>query len=261
MMRRGVVAVVLAAAVAGCGGCVDEVEGLARLDELACGGPEATIELTTADGLALRADLTPGPAADRGAVVLFHMRPPAHHRGEYPPRVRQALAALGVTVLNVDRRGAGDSEGDPDDAARDPGARLDMEAAVLTLLDPALACPVDRSRLVLVGASNGTAAVMDYAVARDDALPAPAGLAWLSPGTYTEGQHTVADNRALLEALPMLWLFPTTEPWARDFLSGAPTSWTLVERGEAHGTDMFDGGELEAATLSDLTAFVAAQGR
>jgi hypothetical protein len=245
---------------AGCDGHGDEVE-LARLDEIQCGADQATIELTTADGVVLRADLIPGPAGGRGAVVLFHMRPPAHDRHEYPLRVREAIASTGVAVLNVDRRGAGDSEGNPDEASRGPGALLDMEAAVSALLDPSFACPVDRSRLVLVAASNGTTAVMDYVVARDDALPEPAGIVWLSPGEYTEYQHTISNNRALLEVLPMLWLFPSTEPWARDFIEGAPPSWTFVERGEEHGTDMFDGGDLEAATLADLTAFIAAHGR
>jgi hypothetical protein len=120
---------------------------------------------------------------------------------------------------------------------------------------------VDSSHLVLVGASNGTTAVMDYVAAHDEALPEPSGLVWLSPGEYTENQHAIADYRTPLEALPMLWLFPSTEPWARDFRAGAPATWTLVERGEAHGTDMFDGGDLETAALEDLTAFVAAHGR
>ena len=79
---------------------------------------------------------------------------------------------------------------------------------------------------------------------------------WMSPGAYTENQHSVADHRALLDAVPMLWLHPTNEPWSTTFVAGAPQGWTFVERGTAHGTRMFDGGQLETDTLADLTAFL-----
>lgn len=232
-------------------------EQAADPEDVACGGDEVVVEITTSDDLTLRADLLPAPAADRGAVVLFHMKPPGYHRGNWPEHVRAALGAEGVAVLNVDRRGAGESEGVAEDAYLGPGALRDMEAAVRLLTDGDLGCAVDPARLVLVGASNGTTATMDYVVAHDAALPAPAAVVWMSPGTYTENQNAIADHRATLDPLPMLWLYPTTEPWSQDFLDGASASWTLTERGDQHGTKMFDGGELEDQTVADLTGFVA----
>ena len=237
--------------------CKGKVEATDPAD-VACGGDEVVVELTTADAVTLRADLLPAAAAGQGAVVLFHMKPPGYHRGNWPPHVRAAIGAEGVTVLNVDRRGAGESEGTAEEAYEGPGALRDMEAAVRLLTDDALGCAVDPTRLVLVGASNGTTAVMDYAVAHDAALPDPAALIWMSPGTYTENQNAIADHRATLDAAPILWLYPTTEPWSSDFATGAPQSWSFVERGEQHGTKMFDGGELEDQTVAEITGWVEA---
>lgn len=226
------------------------------LEEMDCGVDEAVVSIETADGIELVADLLPAPEASLGAVVLFHMRPPTYDRRGYPRRVREALNELNLTVLNVDRRGGGDSEGIAEEAFEGPGALLDMEAAVRLLLDPRLACPIDSTRLVLVGASNGTTAVMDYSIAHDAALPHPAGLVWMSPIGATENQHTISDHRDILESMPMLWLYPTTEDYARDYIDDAPSSWTFIERGEAHGTDMFDRADLEGSTLGDLLPFV-----
>jgi len=65
-----------------------------------------------------------------------------------------------------------------------------------------------------------------------------------------------------LAALSILWLYPTTEPWSEFFSDDAPSTWSFVERGEQHGTTMFDGGELEEQTTTDIlvwltTAFAA----
>jgi hypothetical protein len=120
-----------------------------------------------------------------------------------------------------------------------------------------LPCAIDRDDVVLVGASNGTTSVLDYTVAHDASLPTPKALVWMSPGTYTENQHAVADHQALLEGLPLLWLYPTNEPWSQDFAPGGGT-WEFIERGEVHGTQMFDGGALETDTLADLIRFVGA---
>lgn len=221
----------------------------------ACLVDERVVSLTTSDGLVLAADWQDAPAAGRGAVVLLHMIPPANDRTSYPPRVRQRLAELGVTVVNLDRRGAGDSEGTAQDAYLGDGGRLDVEAVVTALA--AAPCTVDTDRIVLVGASNGSTSVWDYAVAHDPALPAPAGIALFSPGTYTEAQHPFADHRDVADALPMLWLYPDTEPYSAGFVDGAPDMWTFVEiAGGVHGTGNFDDGALEATAIDALVGFV-----
>jgi len=225
-------------------------------DNASCGGDEVVVDISTSDDVSLKADLWPASEPDKGAVVLFHMIPPTYQRSDWPQHVRAALHELGVTVLTVDRRGAGESGGVALEAYEGPGALQDMEAALRFLTDSSQGCSVDSGRLVLVGASNGTTAVMDYTVAHDPALAGPAALIWMSPGTYTENQNAVADHRQTLDALPILWLYPTHEPWSEDFISDAPATWSFVERGEQHGTKMFDGGGLEQQTLSDLTAWI-----
>ena len=233
------------------GGCSSH-EAATDPSDVACDGEEVVVEITTADGVKLRADLWPGPAANRPVVVLFHMKPPSYDRSNYPKRIREALAAKGVTVLNVDRRGGGQSAGVAEEAYEGPGALADMEAAVQFLSDTSLGCAVDTSKVMLVGASNGTTSALDYTVAHDTSLAHPAALVWMSPGEYTQNQNAVADHRVALEALPLLWLYPATEDWSGAFVATAPVSWRFVERGEEHGTKMFDEGELEAATLADL---------
>lgn len=254
-MKRGLVALGWLVMASACTGKVkvDTTDS----DDANCGGDEVVVEFTTSDDVTLKADLWPASEPGKGAVVLFHMIPPTYHRGNWLQRVRAAIHDLGVTVLTVDRRGAGESGGVALEAYEGPGALQDMEAALRFLTDSSQACSVDAGRLVLVGASNGTTAVMDYTVAHDPVLAGPAALIWMSPGTYTENQNTIADHRQTLDALPILWLYPTNEPWSQDFVSAAPAGWSFVERGDQHGTKMFDGGDLEQQTLSELTAWIA----
>lgn len=229
--------------------------------DAACGAAEVEVAFDTTDGVRLVADWRPASTAGGPALVLFHMVPPANDRTNYPPRVREALHAKGWSILNVDRRGAGDSGGDVTQATGDPQARLDLEAAVRWLLDPGRACAVDPEALVFVGASNGTTALFDYALDHDPALPLPASMVYLSPGTYTI-QHHGASKAELGSTwriqLPILWLYPSTEPFSLDFVADAPGAWEFVERGTEHGARMFDGGSLERQTLDDLTRYVGA---
>ncbi len=220
--------------------------------DLTCDSTEALVQFSTSDGVTLAADDWPAATQNRGAVVLLHMIPPSNDRSGYPPSVRQAIHDLGLTVLNIDRRGAGDSGGEAADAYTGPGGLWDVEAAVRHLVSADRACPVDPDRIALVGASNGTTSVWDYAAAHDPALPEPAALTFLSPGGYTEAQHPVDPGWDR----PLQWLYPITEPWSAGFVGSAPGSWTFVERGDQHGTRMFDGGELQDQTLGDLTAWL-----
>ena len=217
-----------------------------------CDRTEQEVSFETTDGVTLVADYLPGEVEGGPAIVLFHMIPPAWDRASYPARVRAALAESGAAVLNVDRRGAGGSGGVAVEAYEGDGGRLDVEAAV-RFLSADQACPVDASRIGLVGASNGTTAVMDYTVGHDSTLPGVARIAWLSPGAYTENQNSVSDNRALLEELPLLIVYPDSEPWSDQFADDTPGAWTLLRiEGGDHGTLNFDDGANEAQQLPAL---------
>ncbi len=83
----------------------------------------------------------------------------------------------------------------------------------------------------------------------------------MSPGGYTAGNHAFSPQQANWTAdldLPFLWLYPTTEPWSEAFIPDAPNAWEFVERGGVHGTQMFDGGQLEDDTVADMTAWIRA---
>jgi len=223
--------------------------------DIECGADEAVVTFATADGVDLVADYLPAQDPGMGAVVLFHMAPPSNDRAGFPAHVRAAVGE-GFNVLNVDRRGAGESGGNAGDATQGAMARWDMEAAVWFLTDPERVCPVDPAHVVMVGASNGTTSVMDYVVEHDVDLPDPSGLVWMSPGTYTEENHRVLDNRGALDALPILWLYPEDEPYSDQWTATAAPEWTFHRDGAEHGTDMFDGGELEADTVERMGSFV-----
>lgn len=218
---------------------------------------ESVVTFDTADGETLEADWYPAEATDSGAVLLFHMIPPNNDRTGYPVRVREALHALGVSVLNVDRRGAGGSTGSPGDAYEGEGGRLDVEATVTYALDQG----ADADKLVLVGASNGTTSVYDYVVGRTDGLPQAAAVVFMSPGTYTENQNDFVPQQDAWDvslSFPFLWLYPHTEPYSQAFVPDAPGAWKFVEDGQQHGTNMFDEGQLESTMLGELTAWTAA---
>lgn len=219
---------------------------------LPCESDEVVVELSTSDGLLLAADYQPAATQSRGAVVLLHMIPPSNDRTSYPPEVRAAIVEGDLSVLNVDRRGAGASEGIAQEAYEGPGGLLDVEAAIRFLVNPALPCPVDPSAIAIVGASNGTTSVMDYAVGHDSSLPDPAAMVWMSPGTYTESQNRIPESRDVLDQRPLLWMYPSSEPYSTAFIDDGAPAWRFVERGDAHGTRMFDGGTLQEETTTEL---------
>jgi alpha/beta superfamily hydrolase len=226
-----------------------------------CGTDWSVVQFGTEDGETLEADYRPATTAGAGAVVLLHMIPPGNTRTGYPEPVRNELADTGFAVLNVDRRGAGGSTGVAVEAFEGPGGRLDVEAAVDFLLSPDRNCPVDRDKLVLVGASNGSTSVHDYTVAHRDDLPAPAATAFLSPGGYTANNQalpTDAASRGPELGLPILWVYPTSEDYSTGFIADAHDSWRFVEHGTQHGTRMFDGTQLQTDTVAELVAWIQA---
>jgi len=170
------------------------------------------------------------------------MIPPHHDRSNYPKAFIDALVAKGFTVLNVDRRGAGKSKGVAKEAYEGPKGVLDAQAARDTLAKHA--CRFDTTRMVLVGASNGTTTALDYTVAAHQdgsSYDAPKALVFLTGGKYTENQHALKDHRATLGKTPLLFVFSTDErAWSASFQEGAPAAWTFKEYAKgAHGTKMF----------------------
>lgn len=220
-----------------------------------CLARSEVVHFETDDGVTLEADYqTPGPTAV-GAVILLHMSPLRYDRRNFPASFRSALVARGFTVLNVDRRGAGGSTGNPEDAAS--GARGVNDAIAARRYVLSRACAPNAAEIRWVGASNGSTTVLDFVVesATEDIAP-PHSIVWMSPGAYTENQHSVASARFALETTPMLWVYPEAE---RDFpelyRASAPSAWLFLEEsGAAHGTDLFaDHPSLEG----DIAAFLA----
>ncbi|MCP4500799.1 MAG: hypothetical protein GY822_12630 [Deltaproteobacteria bacterium] len=203
-----------------------------------CGEAEV-VRFTTSDDVELVADYIPPSEPGRGVVVFFHMIPPSNDRTGFPLRVRESFSALGLGVLNVDRRGAGDSAGVALEAYEGPTAGLDVEAALRFVLADDRACVAASEKIMVVGASNGTTSVMDYVVNRSDAsLPMPAAIAWLSPGSYTENQNSIADHNDVMSVLPVLTVHPANETWVAQF-AGYSDAWKIVTLANGrHGTQI-----------------------
>lgn len=215
----------------------------------------SVVTFTTDDGITLEADLHTVATSGSPAVVLLHMIPPGNDRTNYPPAFRDLLAGRGFTVLNVDRRGAGASGGTALEAYEGPQGKLDAKAAVDFL--GSLPCPVDLTRLVVVGASNGTTTAVDYTVwaAGEEGSADPAALVFLTGGAYTENQNTLSDHMGFLGALPVLFVYSTAEStWPETYLAGAPATWTFSEYpGPGHGTHLF---AAEAALMEDVAGWI-----
>ncbi len=221
-----------------------------------CGAPEAEpAALETDDGLTLAADFHTVAAANAPAAILFHMHPPSGFtRQDWHPDFIEALLAEGMHVLNVDRRGAGGSEGDPADAPG-PDGWLDAKAAVDFVISHA--CAVDPTRIALVGASNGTTTALDFAIqagASDD-LADPAALVFFTGGDYTEGQNAIDDHRGLLDTIPIQFIYqPAESAWSLGFQDGAPDVWEFVEVEGGHGTEIFGIDPTVVPTVVDFLA-------
>lgn len=208
------------------------------------------VSLETRDGITLAADYAPvgtgGPA-----VVLLHMIPPAWDRSSWPADFISTLNGEGWTVLNVDRRGAGDSEGRARDAYEGPNGKWDAEAAVSKLVADGF------GPIAIIGASNGTTTALDYAVwaAGDgaaDGATAPAWVAFMTGGSYTEVQNPV--ENAL--SMPILYTYSTAEnAWSVAQQAHDTGAWQFREYASGdHGTLMF-GTSHSAEITADIVAF------
>lgn len=216
-----------------------------------CEPGQSVVHLPTEDGVTLAADLALTGKSAGPAVVLLHMIPPANDRKNYPAKLITALVDRGISVLNVDRRGAGDSGGVALDAYTGPKAALDGKAAIAFLRGHA--CAFDGERLGMVGASNGTTTTLDYSVS---AKAPPRALVFLTGGTYTENQTKLAAQHDKLDKVPLLFVYSTAESaWSKAFAASAPPAWVFKEYANgAHGTGMF---AAEPRSVDDVATFLA----
>lgn len=226
--------------------------GEAGGDPNACTGTAQVVTFTTSDGVTLEADFVPSGQVGGKAAVLLHMIPPSNDRSNYPSSFIDALAGAGYTVLNVDRRGAGNSEGDPQAAYEGPAGKEDARAAVAYL--GGSSCAVPDSEIVFVGASNGTTTAIDYTV---DATARPKALVLLSPGSYTENQNRFADNHPRLPGMPIFFGYPDNERrWPEGVRNQADQTWVFKEYdGGGHGSRLFG---TSPQVTTDILAFLDA---
>jgi dienelactone hydrolase len=216
----------------------------------------STVALTTDDGVALEADLYLTGDAGGPGVILLHEIPPSNTRANYKAKFIDALVSRGMNVINVDRRGAGGSKGNPMDAYIGPNGKLDAKAARDLLVHHRAA--IDAHRVAIVGASNGSATAVDFTIAAagDPTLgPPPSTLVFLTGGTYTEAQNSFADHRAVLDAIPILFVYSREErAWSAGLSMGAPSAWSFKEYSPGeHGTRMFD---VQPAAIDDVAEFL-----
>jgi len=220
-------------------------------------GPSAPlcheVKVPTPDGLTLVADHCPAKEEGAPVAVLLHMIPPHHDRTNYPAAFRQKLVAAGIEVLNLDRRGGGDSPGVAKEAYTGPKGIEDVQGAVDWLRANSRA---DLSRWACVGASNGTTTCLDYAVAAAEVegRQAPTALVFLTGGGYTENQNALKGS--VVEHLPVLFTCNAKEKeWSEAQKAyGNADLWRFrsYEPG-GHGTKAF-GPNPEA--MDDVTGFL-----
>lgn len=194
--------------------------------------PVEVISLTTEDGVSLAADWYDNAAGSTG-LLLLHMIPPSWDRTSWPPDFIESLVDDGFAVLALDRRGAGASGGNAVDAYEGDLGVNDAYAAV----DYMVAGGHDR--VVVIGASNGTTTLLDYATGAGAAgRPDPDALIFMSGGTYTENNSRL---RASTGA-NLLFIYPSSEAaWNEEQRLNDPGTWSFAEYADgAHGTRMFD---------------------
>jgi len=203
------------------------------------------ITLTTRDDLVLEADYRPAAAAGAPALCLVHMIPPGNDRSNWPTSFLDAVEAEGWAVIAFDRRGAGGSEGTAVDAYQGPAGKWDVEACALRLADDGYGA------LGIIGASNGTTSILDYAVwAPGEGLPVPVGLGYMTGGTYTEAQNALAEA----PDTPAIFTYSTAEQaWSVGAQAHDPGTWAFEEYPTGdHGTLMFSAAP---EVSDDLIAF------
>ncbi len=203
------------------------------------------VQLETRDGVTLEADWYAPAAAGAPAFVLLHMIPPNNDRTNWPRSFARSLVAEGWSALAIDRRGAGGSGGVAEEAYSGEKGRLDVEAAAAFLEDQGA------GDLVIIGASNGTTSMIDYAVwAAGEGLQEPVALGFMTGGGYTENQTTMSS----LPDVPAVFTYSTSEKaWSEEQQGLGRGAWTFLEYpGGSHGSRMFDSKPEVADDLIDF---------
>ena len=212
--------------------------------------PEAgVVELMTQDDVKLVADYHPVDQQGAPGVVLLHMNPSGgFHRGNWPAEFITALNGAGYAVINVDRRGSGDSEGVARQAYTGEKGKWDVEACALRLQEDGY------GELVLIGASNGTTSALDYSAwAGSQDLPVPTASVYMTGGGYTESQTSMEE----LPEMPVQFTYSTAEKaWSEQQMPLDPGSWQFDEYADGdHGTKMF---EADPSVTQDIVDFLGA---
>jgi pimeloyl-ACP methyl ester carboxylesterase len=195
-------------------------------------GPPDVITVETRDGVTLEADYWAGDPGAPG-FVLLHMIPPSNDRSTWPRSFEKDLVREGYAVLAVDRRGAGGSEGIAVEAYTGPNGKYDVEACVLHLQAEGAGA------LAIIGASNGTTSMLDYAAwAPGEGLPEAAALGFMTGGAYTETNTAMSE----VPSIPAAFTYSTAErDWSVDQQPLDPGTWSFLEYPDGdHGTLMFD---------------------
>jgi hypothetical protein len=206
------------------------------------------VRFKTSDSVELEADWCP---AKDGAplLVLMHMIPPHHSRANYPASVRSTWRAAGFSVLNVDRRGGGESGGQAKDAYTGPNGKLDVAAALAF----GGSRGADVTKWACIGASNGTTSCLDFAAhaATAGGVTGPSALVFMTGGTYTESQTLLAGSIAT--KVPVLFTFNEKEKKWSESARKQSTKWqwkSYVPGG--HGTMVFGANPEAAADIADF---------
>jgi pimeloyl-ACP methyl ester carboxylesterase len=173
------------------------------------------------------------------------MHPKNWDRTSWDVDYLQRLQDHDWNLLVIDRRGAGGSGGEVDDAFREPGT-YDAEAG-LNLLRARGA-----DALGLIGASNGTTTTLDYTTWADgDAkLPSPVAVGFLTGGTYTE----LSTEIEAMPDIPAVFTYSTEErDWSVEQQALERSSWVFHEYPNGdHGTKIF---AADPSVIDDLDAF------
>jgi len=180
------------------------------------------------------------------------MIPPSNDKSNYPLEFIGALVDAGYSVLNVNRRGAGNSDGTPEDAYEGPSGVLDAIAAHGFMMDAGCGAPADA--ISFIGASNGTTTAIDFTVSADPDQRPPS-LVLLSPGGYTENQNAIADHVDVLAPLPIFIGYPNDEAsWPEANAVHDTGSWERTEyEGGRHGSGLF---ESHPELIGEIVAFI-----
>ncbi len=227
-------------------GCADTSDAMQRdsgainadANAVTCpAGESLALTLRTDDGVDLVADLYPTQnPTGAPAVIFLHMIPPSNSKANYPVAFAEAFQNRGFTVLNLNRRGAPGSGGVANEAYTGPAGKLDAKAAYDYLTNE---CGI--SGYSMIGASNGTTTITDFAIfaAETASIQAPASLIYLSGGPYTESQNSISVTSASMPA-SAFFAYPSAEAaWNLGIETIAPAGWRFTEYAPGtHGTGL-----------------------